>query len=223
VTGTTTGRGGGEWVPPDRWALQRMSEAVCWEGEQSAAGNALAPGVSSRHAGAGAGAGKDPAVDDRATVGAAGQGGRGPNTNRQDPAVVSGLRVTAAANANGGGGGADNRDGGGGGSGGGGGGGSRARSPPTPTFGGGGVGGGGVGGSGRDGGGGARGGGSRDGGGGGHGGGGAGRAGTGGEEPKLPDGVPGISYTPLSDDESSDDEDMRALYKKYIGSDFRDS
>ena len=34
VTGTTTGRAGSEWAPPGRWGLQRMSEAVCWEGEE---------------------------------------------------------------------------------------------------------------------------------------------------------------------------------------------
>jgi hypothetical protein len=35
VTGTTTGRAGSEWAPPGRWGLQRMSEAVCWEGEEN--------------------------------------------------------------------------------------------------------------------------------------------------------------------------------------------
>ena len=34
VTGTTTGRGASEWALPARWRGQRMSEAVCWEGEE---------------------------------------------------------------------------------------------------------------------------------------------------------------------------------------------
>jgi hypothetical protein len=31
----------------------------------------------------------------------------------------------------------------------------------------------------------------------------------------MPEGMPTISYQPMSDDESSDDEEMRAIYAKY--------
>ena len=41
VTGTTTGRAAGEWAPPDRWGLRKMSEAVCWE--EGAEGEATSP------------------------------------------------------------------------------------------------------------------------------------------------------------------------------------
>jgi len=40
----------------------------------------------------------------------------------------------------------------------------------------------------------------------------------------APEGVPTITYRPLSDDESSDDEEMRALYRKYMPKiDFRNN
>ena len=147
VTGTTTGRAGGEWVPPSRWGLQKMSEAVCYGGE---IGQTVQEHQEEEE--------DEQDVQERTPRKTACDGGPGEGCSVQgEKRGKGGERVASVLK--------QSRSGAGIGS-------------------------------------------SND----------AMTAGNGDRERAsgVPEGVPTITYRPLSDDDSSDDEEMRALYAKYI-------